>query len=545
MGVGHHEAAWRHPRTDPRARHRRPALPAARPDRRARQARLGLPRRRPGRCGATSGTTRSAAAGAADPAVRAGRGHRAHRPDRHRLHHLQRALPRGPQVRLAGPHQRRPGRLEHRHLRRARPRRTTSASTTARRTPTATPGPPSSWRSSPSSGTAGRTTRSSATRPAGVYADTDRIHTARPRRARTSGSRGPLNTARAAAGPPAAGPGRIVRGRQGVRRPLRRGGVHRPADPRGRPGRSTPTSSRASAGTAGATTNCSILPGISPIIGSTEARGARSWRQELEELIIPEYGAAPAVEHPRRGPVGPSAGRAAAASCPTEPIDGSKSRFKLVTDLARREQLTVRQLIGRLGGGRGHRVFAGTPEQIADQIEEWFSQRRRRRLQHHAAGAAGRAGGLRRPRRARSCGAAACSAPSTRAAPCARTTAWRVRGSVSTRRCRWLHEHRDRGGKPASPGRARTGWPSRPPRPSPAESETVRPPRSSTWRPWPAAVRPGGVGGVEAALELVAGRACWWWRARPTRAPTPACSRPSSTGCRAARWRRPSRSRCW
>jgi alkanesulfonate monooxygenase SsuD/methylene tetrahydromethanopterin reductase-like flavin-dependent oxidoreductase (luciferase family) len=52
--------------------------------------------------------------------------------------------------------------------------------------------------------------------------------------------------------------------------------------------------------------------------------------------------------------------------------DGQQSRVKLVTDLAEREQLTLRQLIGRLAGGRGHRVVTGTPEQIADQIEEWF-----------------------------------------------------------------------------------------------------------------------------------------------------------------------------
>ena len=43
--------------------------------------------------------------------------HRAHRPDCHVVHHLQRALPPRPTLRLAGPHQRRPGGLEHRHLR--------------------------------------------------------------------------------------------------------------------------------------------------------------------------------------------------------------------------------------------------------------------------------------------------------------------------------------------------------------------------------------------------------------------------------------------
>jgi alkanesulfonate monooxygenase SsuD/methylene tetrahydromethanopterin reductase-like flavin-dependent oxidoreductase (luciferase family) len=39
--------------------------------------------------------------------------------------------------------------------------------------------------------------------------------------------------------------------------------------------------------------------------------------------------------------------------------------------MATRDDLTVRQIIARLGGGRGHRTFAGTPEQIADTIEEW------------------------------------------------------------------------------------------------------------------------------------------------------------------------------
>ncbi len=43
-------------------------------------------------------------------------------------------------------------------------------------------------------------------------------------------------------------------------------------------------------------------------------------------------------------------------------------------ELARRERLTVRQLIGRLGGGRGHRTFSGTPEQVADAIQGWFEK---------------------------------------------------------------------------------------------------------------------------------------------------------------------------
>ncbi|WP_307812987.1 ABC transporter permease subunit [Micromonospora coerulea] len=61
------------------------------------------------------------------------------------------------------------------------------------------------------------------------------------------------------------------------------------------------------------------------------------------------------------------------AAVPTA-VQSHQSRYQLVVELARRENLTIRQLIGRLGGGRGHRVVAGTPEQIADQIELWFTQ---------------------------------------------------------------------------------------------------------------------------------------------------------------------------
>jgi alkanesulfonate monooxygenase SsuD/methylene tetrahydromethanopterin reductase-like flavin-dependent oxidoreductase (luciferase family) len=41
--------------------------------------------------------------------------------------------------------------------------------------------------------------------------------------------------------------------------------------------------------------------------------------------------------------------------------------------LVRREKPTLRQLLGTLAGARGHFTFAGTPEQVADLIEDWFT----------------------------------------------------------------------------------------------------------------------------------------------------------------------------
>jgi N-acetyl-S-(2-succino)cysteine monooxygenase len=49
------------------------------------------------------------------------------------------------------------------------------------------------------------------------------------------------------------------------------------------------------------------------------------------------------------------------------------SRTEMLVNLARREHLTVRQLYQRISGGRGHFQTHGTPKQIADMMEEWFT----------------------------------------------------------------------------------------------------------------------------------------------------------------------------
>jgi alkanesulfonate monooxygenase SsuD/methylene tetrahydromethanopterin reductase-like flavin-dependent oxidoreductase (luciferase family) len=43
-----------------------------------------------------------------------------------------------------------------------------------------------------------------------------------------------------------------------------------------------------------------------------------------------------------------------------------------VLDIIDREQPTIRQLLHRLAGARGHRVVVGTPELVADQMQLWF-----------------------------------------------------------------------------------------------------------------------------------------------------------------------------
>lgn len=117
-----------------------------------------------------------------------------------------------------------------------------------------------------------------------------------------------------------------------------------------------------------------VLPGISPFIASTEA-AARRLHEEFNELTQPEYSlqllhrllGVRLSQEELDGPV------------PRELIEtdgerGNGSRFRLVLDIVEREQPTVRELLHRLAGARGHRVIAGAPEQVADQLHQWYEE---------------------------------------------------------------------------------------------------------------------------------------------------------------------------
>lgn len=115
-----------------------------------------------------------------------------------------------------------------------------------------------------------------------------------------------------------------------------------------------------------------ILPGISPFIASTQAEADRL-QDEFNELIQPEY----SLTQLRQMIGLDLSGFDLDGPFPRHLIDtdsarGVASRFKLVIDIVDREQPTIRQLVQRLAGARGHWVIAGPPEKIADNIQTWF-----------------------------------------------------------------------------------------------------------------------------------------------------------------------------
>jgi len=114
-----------------------------------------------------------------------------------------------------------------------------------------------------------------------------------------------------------------------------------------------------------------VMPGIFPVVGESEAH-AREKFEQLQSLIHPSTGLAllsgmlggiDLSGYPLDGPL---------PALTESDTNGGKSRLALITDLARREQLTIRQTYERIAGARGHWQLVGTAAQIADQLEDWL-----------------------------------------------------------------------------------------------------------------------------------------------------------------------------
>ncbi|USB32328.1 LLM class flavin-dependent oxidoreductase [Paenibacillus sp. YPG26] len=114
-----------------------------------------------------------------------------------------------------------------------------------------------------------------------------------------------------------------------------------------------------------------IMPGIFPIIGRTEEEAIE--KKALLEQLIPEEAGVSLLSQLISFDLSPYPVDGPLPDLPElNQINGGKTRFTLLKDLAERENLTIRQLYQRIAGARGHREIFGTPVQIADQLEEWF-----------------------------------------------------------------------------------------------------------------------------------------------------------------------------
>ena len=110
-----------------------------------------------------------------------------------------------------------------------------------------------------------------------------------------------------------------------------------------------------------------IMPGLAVIAGRSESE-ANEKLEQLQELLDPKVGMMLLYStfgdlsgHPLDGPVPPPSG------------EGVRSRGMVLYAQAQRENLTLRQLYKSVAVSRGHGLVVGTPTQIVDRMEDWFS----------------------------------------------------------------------------------------------------------------------------------------------------------------------------
>jgi alkanesulfonate monooxygenase SsuD/methylene tetrahydromethanopterin reductase-like flavin-dependent oxidoreductase (luciferase family) len=112
-----------------------------------------------------------------------------------------------------------------------------------------------------------------------------------------------------------------------------------------------------------------ILPGLATVIGGTEAEAKRR-QDELWDLVPIQYSLSRLAGTLQVSPDLLELDKPL-PDLPV-PVNANQTMFHGTVNLARKGNLTVRELLKALGGGVGHRIIVGTPEQIADDIAAWF-----------------------------------------------------------------------------------------------------------------------------------------------------------------------------
>jgi FMN-dependent oxidoreductase (nitrilotriacetate monooxygenase family) len=111
-----------------------------------------------------------------------------------------------------------------------------------------------------------------------------------------------------------------------------------------------------------------ILPGILPIIGSTDCEAQERF-EELQSLITDDMclwvlqrltGGVDLSQYPIDGPL-PE----------LKPSNAAKARQQIMINLGRKG-MNIREIGRYFCSGSGHRLLVGSPATIADRLEEWF-----------------------------------------------------------------------------------------------------------------------------------------------------------------------------
>ncbi|QNG17633.1 LLM class flavin-dependent oxidoreductase [Rhodococcus triatomae] len=114
-----------------------------------------------------------------------------------------------------------------------------------------------------------------------------------------------------------------------------------------------------------------VMPGLVTYVGST-VEEARAKKAELDALLptaqsldqLSLFVQQDAHAWDLDAPVPPLP--------PLSEFTGPQGRYQTILTIVEKDRPTVRELLGTLAAGGGHATMIGTPESIADEIEDWF-----------------------------------------------------------------------------------------------------------------------------------------------------------------------------
>lgn len=114
-----------------------------------------------------------------------------------------------------------------------------------------------------------------------------------------------------------------------------------------------------------------IMPGIVPFVGKTEKEAIEKF-EHFQELILPQLGIgwlSRYVDHDlsQYSPDDPMP-----ELKEVDQVNGEKGRFKLLSDLARERNYTIKELARYFVATQGHLFVVGSGEQVADTLSDWY-----------------------------------------------------------------------------------------------------------------------------------------------------------------------------
>jgi alkanesulfonate monooxygenase len=113
-----------------------------------------------------------------------------------------------------------------------------------------------------------------------------------------------------------------------------------------------------------------VMPGLSIYVGRTEAEANEKFDYQnslmhpvvAREILSTVLGNVDLTPYDFDGPL--------PENLPMS--NASQSTFKYVTELAKKDKLSMRQIAQVVAGARAKMVIKGTPAQVADHMEQWF-----------------------------------------------------------------------------------------------------------------------------------------------------------------------------